>query len=129
MAKGSDSFRIEWIRTPQEAAQDVHRLGEALKASVYRGMVNAAPEAEEHMKETRPWADITGNARRGLKVEVTRETDTKTVATFFHQVGYGIYLELSHGGRYAVIVPTVYWSVPKFYESIVREALNAVRNF
>lgn len=65
-----------------------------------------APMLERYAKANRPWQDRTGNARRGLhsKVVVT----TKDIAIQLHHgVHYGLYLELSRAGKYAILRPTI----------------------
>lgn len=53
-----------------------------------------------------PWNDITGFARAGLSINVSREGAIITL-TLYHTMYYGIYLELRWGGRYAIIMPTL----------------------
>lgn len=57
-------------------------------------------------KRTAPWRDRTGNARRSIHSEVHQSIGSIILA---HGIGvyYGKYLELSNGGKYRVIGPTV----------------------
>lgn len=82
-----------------------------------------APMLEGYMKNNRPWTDRTGNARRGLKVVTTISTDELTLR-LWHTVAYGIYLEYSRAGRYAILNPTlqkhkrtVYNRIEKYWRS------------
>jgi len=70
------------------------------------GKNDIAPMLETYAKQNRPWKDRTGNARRGLhsKVVVT----AKDIAIQWHHgVHYGLYLELSRAGKYAILRPTI----------------------
>jgi len=63
-----------------------------------------------------PWTDRTGNARSGLFG--TAEADfARHVVTIYLSHGalinYGVYLELAHGGRYAIIMRTVESHLPE----------------
>jgi len=68
-------------------------------------MQNLAGHAEAEMKQNAPWRDRTGNARNGLHagVEVGRDQFTFYLS---HGVEYGVFLELAHGGNYAIVRPT-----------------------
>lgn len=65
-----------------------------------------APQIEADMKTQAPWTDRTGNARNGLAARAFRSADTMGIV-LYHQVPYGIWLELANGGRYAVIGPAI----------------------
>lgn len=81
------------------------RDGRIAKAEMV-GKNDIAPMLETYAKQNRPWQDRTGNARRGLhsKVVVT----TKDIAIQLHHgVQYGVYLELSRAGKYAILRPTI----------------------
>lgn len=58
-------------------------------------------------KETAPWTDRTGNARSGLRAETEWVPKVSYSIFLFHTMPYGIWLEIRHAGRYAVIVPTL----------------------
>jgi hypothetical protein len=65
------------------------------------------------------WTDRTGNARQGLTA--TPDIGVGYYAVdLFHQVPYGIWLEVRWSGRYAIIVPTV--------KAEGREAMKAARS-
>lgn len=65
-----------------------------------------AIDMENHSKESRPWTDRTGDARRSIYA--LADINYKTVSIYHGiRVDYGKYLELSNGGRYRVITPTV----------------------
>lgn len=99
---------VEWTVDPK-------RLGEAIERQYARRLVgrvrsvvrDAAPEAEAHMKQYAPWRDQTGQARKLLMADW--KDDGKAVTLYLiHGAAYGIWLELRHAGRYAIIAPTVH---------------------
>jgi len=65
-----------------------------------------APQVEAYMKNNAPWTDRTGNARNGLAAHAYQEGDEIGIL-LYHQVSYGIWLEIAHSGKYAIIQPTV----------------------
>lgn len=101
----SRQFTVEWQLEPIELGRRYQKWSDELIRRVKRLMREAAPEAELHMKATAPWTDQTGQARQ-LLMAVTTEEGEEIVLTLIHGAAYGIWLELRHGGRYAVIVPT-----------------------
>jgi hypothetical protein len=123
---GNGGVTIEWTKTPEMAAAKARRIGEAMKTGAYRAMVDMARESEAWMKENRSWNDITGDARKGLIAAADRIGDTTTLLVMGHQVSYGIYLEKAHGGRYAVIVPAVYWTIPRLQDKLAGELRRAL---
>ncbi|HMN10892.1 MAG TPA: hypothetical protein PKD55_01055 [Bellilinea sp.] len=77
-----------------------------------------APEIEAWMKSNAPWTDRTGNARQTLHSEV-EELASLTIIWFRHGVEYGKYLELSHGGRWAVIGPALDHFAPLIWRDVM----------
>jgi hypothetical protein len=65
-----------------------------------------APRAEGAMKRGAPWHDRSGAARGSLNArsEHTATTDELVLAG---GVDYQIWLEIAHGGQYAIIVPSI----------------------
>ena len=66
----------------------------------------AAKSLEEYMKEHRVWTDRTGDARKRLTGR-SSEIPNGFRITLSHGVNYGIWLELAHEKRYAILEPTV----------------------
>lgn len=99
--------RIVWQRDPRDLGRAVSEYGERL---VYHALVQFlerhAKEIVEQMRREARWTDRTGAARRELKATV--EVNGAQVALYLaHGVPYGKWLELSHGGRFAIIGPTI----------------------
>ena len=63
--------------------------------------VNAA-NMENYAKVNKTWQDITGNARAGLHGGFIKEGDILTIY-IAHMISYGIYLELAHDRKYAIL--------------------------
>lgn len=99
--------RIIWQRDPRDLGRAVSEYGERL---VYHALVQYlekhAGEIVEQMRREASWQDVTGAARRELKATV--EVNGAQVSLYLaHGVAYGKWLELAHGGRYAIIGPTI----------------------
>jgi hypothetical protein len=78
-------------------------LSKAVKAT----MKYHEPRAENWMKTNAPWTDRTTNARNGLAARYAGEDGGVHTMVLFHQVPYGIWLEVRHEGEYAIILPAL----------------------
>lgn len=65
-----------------------------------------AKKFENYAKNNRPWTDRTGHARQRLVGWVEMFSD-KVRIHIGHGVDYGVYLELAHEKRFAILQPTV----------------------
>lgn len=65
-----------------------------------------AKKFENYAKAHRPWTDRTGHARQRLVGWVEVLTN-KVRIHIGHGVSYGVYLELAHEKKYAILQPTV----------------------
>lgn len=119
----SDELSVEWEKghTPEDLAKSVRRYGDQLIDRIAAAAEDAAVYGEGMMRLNRPWRDITGNARRGLRTQTVR-TDDEIVIYFIHSVEYGVQLELGHGGRYAIIMPTLNDTIPRLRDALRRGA-------
>lgn len=79
---------------------------------------NEAP-AENYMKVNAPWKDRTTNARNGLAARYVGSEKSVHEMVLFHQVDYGIWLEIRNDGEYAIILPTVQHFGAKCMEDLV----------
>lgn len=66
----------------------------------------AAQNLQDYMKNTAPWTDRTGEARRRLSAK-SEKVENGYQIELAHGVDYGESLELHHEKRYAVIQPTI----------------------
>ena len=124
---------IVWAKRPEELSERIGDYGRLIVSRTGAAALDVARDAENEMKLRRPWNDISGNARRGLRTAVTggggrtatgQFTNQREIYVYFiHTVEYGIRLELDHGGRYAIVIPTLQRTVPK-----LRKALKGVAN-
>lgn len=77
-----------------------------------------APVVENAAKTNASWTDRTGAARQGLHGFVEDVSESVVLLVLAHGVDYGIFLELKHQGRYAIILPTLEESYPKVMEML-----------
>lgn len=61
---------------------------------------------ENYAKVNRPWTDRTGMARRTLNAYIEEDKNVVRIG-IAHGVDYGKHLELEHGKKYAILVPTI----------------------
>lgn len=66
----------------------------------------AALKVQNYAKRNRPWTDRTGDARKRL-TGTPEATKTGYRIKLAHGVDYGIWLELAHEKRFAIIEPTI----------------------
>lgn len=77
--------------------------------------------AVSDMRTNAKWTDQTGNARNGLNATIY-DTENYIDLVLYHQVPYGIFLEVRWSGRYAIIGPTLNEIAPKL-ASMIGQAL------
>lgn len=58
---------------------------------------------QSYARANKPWTNRTYSARNGLESRVEWTTDTLLDIAVFHTVDYGIWLEISHGEKYAIL--------------------------
>lgn len=117
------STGIVWVRAPSQS------LIPALEA-YQRKMVTAvkaladffAQKMQDEARRDAPWQDRTGNARSGL-FAIAEQAANDLVTIYLshgHSVYYGKFLELSHGAKYAVIMPTIERNLPEIEYQLKR---------
>ncbi len=84
-------------------AKEVTRTKIALAAY---GQMQLAPRMQSYARSNRPWHDISGNARAGLTGGTYVRGD-KIMIYIAHSMDYGVYLELAHDRKYAILDPTI----------------------
>ena len=75
------------------------------KAGMYALLQDWAGQMESYSKIHAPWTDRTSHARQSLHGGVDIDKDT-FILYLSHGVEYGIWLEIAHGGNYAIVRPT-----------------------
>lgn len=99
--------------------KNIAEFGVKLAGGIVAVMAYNSDRAEEYMKSNAPWTDRTGNARNGLKAEPFGNAQDQTFGiVMFHQVPYGLWLEVKHSGEYAIITPTVQAFGPEVMKQI-----------
>lgn len=81
-------------------------LHDKINSAVYMYADTVSKDFESYAKANRPWTDRTGDARRRLKGYAEKINDGARVC-IAHGVDYGIWLEVAHEKRYAILEPTV----------------------
>ena len=66
-----------------------------------------AQEMAQYSKSTARWTDRTANARQGLKGGSLWRNTVQMIIYIAHRVSYGVFLELAHEKRFAILQPTV----------------------
>jgi hypothetical protein len=77
-----------------------------------------APQIEAWMKSEAVWMDRTGNARQSLYAFAEALSDELVEISFDHGVFYGLFLEFSHQGKYAIIGRALDKFGNEFFESL-----------
>ena len=100
------SVSIEW-RGDDKILQRMSEYERKVLEAVVGVADYFTPVIESYAKDNAPWTDRTGNARQSLHA-FTQVLARDTVALYLaHGVNYGVFLELAHQGRYAIIMPTL----------------------
>ena len=100
MSKSGISFNIEGL------LNGLNNL-EVKSASATRIYAETAKQKlVDESKENAPWTDRTGMARKSLNA-TTEKIDNGIRITLAHGVDYGLWLELAHEKRFAIVKPTI----------------------
>lgn len=84
-----------------------------LRAALWAFTQYQSGKVQDHMRNTAPWTDRTGNARGGLFANPRKGASNEFAIVMYHTVPYGIWLEVRHSGQYAVIVPSLQSEGPR----------------
>jgi hypothetical protein len=110
---------FRWTKAPSaELIPNTLAYGQKVRVAVHAVAEYLAQKMQAEMRTGAPWHDRTGNARTGLFSVVEPEamsaaTDLVTIwLSHGHTIEYGIYLELAHGKKYAIIMPTMQANIP-----------------
>lgn len=107
-----------WFHSPDEVfPEGLDRYVSDIRMAIMQISRQRAPEIETWMKNNAPWEDRTGNARQTLHTEVWMMAE-QAVIRLSHGMGYGTFLELAHGGRWAVIGPALDHFAPKIWNDV-----------
>jgi hypothetical protein len=139
---------IQWKTPPSALKKGIKERNEAMLQAVFDLAVNQGGIILSQARMGAPWTDRTGNARSGLFTAVEgfgRSTVTsggrvrnmgtgrfqslhsqgqmgvkpnELVIVLGHTMYYGVFLELSNGGRYAIVMATIDSNAPKFFQAV-----------
>lgn len=144
----TDFSGFKWIVAPsQQLVPAIEKYGRDVLVVVQAVANYWGQSVQDEGRQEAPWEDRTANARGGLFFavdgfgmspiygDVTPESksemsdvaiesgDANTlIITFGHTVFYGKFLELSNGGRYAIVMSTLEKNLPKL-ERMLQDAL------
>ena len=110
MAKAASKAGIRWQRPPSELATALERYGDRVLTTVAAIAQYSATQMQNDAKANATWVDRTGNARTGLFGTSEADFAAKVVTIYLSHgavIDYGVWLELSHSGSYAVIMRTM----------------------
>lgn len=108
---------FRWQVPPNLAfPQLVERYSQAIFQTTNTIAHKHAADMEAWAKANAPWQDVTGAARANLKATVV-ETGQATEIVLAHGVDYGVWLELAHGGKNAIITH----AIDKFGPMLMRD--------
>lgn len=100
----NDHFRLDL--SPFKSG--LNALDDKFGAAVYMYAQTGAQKLRNHAQGNAPWTDRTGDARRRLNTSVrAADTGKGYMIILQHGVDYGIWLELAHEKRFAIIDPTI----------------------
>jgi hypothetical protein len=110
---------FKWIKPPEaELIPNLNAYGARVMVAVKAVADYIAQKTQAEMRQGAPWEDRTGNARSGLfsvvdPSSVSAATDLVTIYLSHGQtIYYGMFLELAHGKKYAVVMPTIEANLP-----------------
>jgi hypothetical protein len=135
-----------WVRPPSELAKDFEAYGHRVEAALYAAANAWGQSIQDAARTNASWADRTANARSGLFYAVEgfgmgemigevsagakalmSETSVESagadeiIIVLAHTVYYGKHLELSHGGKNAIIMSTIEEHLPAL-EALIRKS-------
>lgn len=96
------SFRID----SANLQKNMDRFPEKVNAAVGIYAKTASKTMENYAKQNAPWTDRTGHARQRLTGDAEAVEKGWQIA-LSQGVDYGVFLELAHEKKYAILQPTV----------------------
>ena len=99
-------YAVTCVFDPNTVLDNMEKFKNKAEAAFEILCMNGAQKMESYAKEHRPWKDRTGNARQRLKGS-WKKVDKGYQIEIAHGVNYGVWLEVRHERRYAILKPTV----------------------
>lgn len=101
-----------WTVDPHILGDGIAKYGQDAVVAVKAIADHTCQDMQDYSRTHAPWTDRTGNARRGL-FSFAEQDNNSVVLYLSHTMSYGIYLEISFGGRYQIIIPTIEHYLPQ----------------
>lgn len=98
-------------------AQNLGEMSERLKAQLQVLGQATGQKIQAYAQENAPWTDRTGDARQRLKYN-SEINDNGLTISIFHQMEYGIYLELCNNEKYAILKNSRDAMLPEFLDAV-----------
>lgn len=108
---------MEFSLDDSEVQMNFDKLSERLEAAIVMYGETAAKKLEAEAKRNRPWTDRTSRARIGLTGS-SGMTEGSMEIVLAHTVDYGLWLELAHEKRFAIVEPTVRLNANRVWQGL-----------
>lgn len=95
-------FKIDF----QDLTAGLANFGSKSEAAMAMYVDTAALTLQDYMRDNAPWTDRTGHARQRLTAKASKTANGYRI-TLSQGVDYGVFLELAHEKRFAIIQPTI----------------------
>lgn len=140
-------MQFYWVTPPSDLGKNIEAWAKRVVTAVFAMLTQVGSRMQNDARQKAAWEDRTGNARSGLFFAVDGSAmgmqvvvgqmgeisgqDTGILAPeresftliLSHTMWYGKFLELSNGGKYAVIMTTMERNLPGL-ESMMRRVLS-----
>lgn len=116
---------FSWRGAPPSVALNAGLVawGRTLQGAVMAVAAALASELEAQLRAEAPWQDVTGHARRSLRVEIEAVAGRVVTLYLIHGADYGAQLELDNAGQLAVIRPVLLANAGKL-QGLLQGVLN-----
>ncbi len=141
------SSGVYWVKPPDQLKRNIAEYGRRVIVAVIAELNYAGMKMQNEARQNATWEDRTGAARSGLfyavesdqgvvygqlgpnaalsmerKIDasVVEHTQGRIELYLAHTVYYGKYLELSNGGKYAIIMTTIRRNLPELERQLKR---------
>lgn len=97
---------FEWDMNVENLLNGIAAVDKKAQAAVEMYAKHQAKSLESYAKKNAPWTDRTGMARKSLSATTSKRSNGIRI-TLAHGVDYGLWLELAHEKRFAIVKPTI----------------------
>ena len=99
-------INFEWDINVDNLLNGIAEVDKKAQSAVEMYAKHQAKNLESYAKKNAPWTDRTGMARKSLNA-TTEKRGNGIRITLAHGVDYGLWLELAHEKRFAIVKPTI----------------------